>query len=99
MTIREKLRRTERIIFICATPAFLLVVIGGATEHHGIALLGFLGFFAAVISQFFAFRCPKCRGNLFLLQGRLGEPWNLMRKAGFCPFCAIDLDSELDDLP
>jgi len=95
MTIRQRLLKTQRKLFLWALLFWLFPVVGSATGNAWIIAPAFVAFMSVAVAQFFVFRCPRCRGNLSTLQLHFGSTWSMAKKARFCPFCATDLDSEI----
>ena len=60
-----------------------------------VSLPGFaVAFVVSMVSQFVAFRCPWCRGNLAPLVMQRG--WlSVDSRVCFCPYCGRGLDEEL----
>jgi hypothetical protein len=58
--------------------------------------LGFLGFIGGAVAAY-VIRCPRCRHFI----GQLGfmgraRPLSLAKAVRYCPFCALDFDTELE---
>lgn len=67
--------------------AFLLVLIPGA-----------LVCVAGVLYMLFGIRCPQCRGRLWYAVAHAPNSiFRLSETIRFCPFCGVDLDSELPE--
>lgn len=56
-------------------------------------------FFAAMLYQMYAIRCPRCKGNLGRPLLNEGGPFLLSRRVRFCLCCGIDLDSAVSGQP
>jgi hypothetical protein len=57
-----------------------------------------IGFGVAFISIFYAFygiRCPKCNGLFGYITMNLGGPFAVSKKVKFCPFCGVNIDTEI----
>jgi hypothetical protein len=99
MTIRESLNQKRRRLFYFALPLWALFAFAAATDRPWLVIPTFMGFMAAVIYQFYGFRCPLCGGNLGVALGHPGNVFTFGKKVRFCPFCSVDLDSEIKKLP
>jgi hypothetical protein len=100
MSPREKFDRRKRWFLggiILGIGVFLVSVF----VSKGVVPEAIIPAFVVVIglslwSQFAAFRCPECHGNLGPLylhnSSRFGLPVN------FCPFCGMDLNSDSETL-
>jgi len=108
MTAREVLDRRKRWVMGVIYGGLALFLFGFFGQRAmGLAvpalmIVGLAGFAVAwlvgMIAQFVGFRCPCCRGNLApfaMWQGGV----TTSRKMRFCPFCGIELDSELEAQP
>jgi hypothetical protein len=62
-----------------------------------VVFLGFGGFAVCILFLSLSIRCPKCRhrisGLAFLPAGGY---FRLAKALGFCPFCGVRLDAEVD---
>ena len=67
----------------------------GGQPLLAVSLPGFaVAFAVGMVSQFTAFRCPRCRGNLAPLVMQRG--WlSVDPSVRFCPYCGRGLDEEL----
>jgi len=102
MTIRQELGRKEQRLFLVAFffwLGFAGSMVGMFFCPYVAALLALCGVgFATCIMKIFRLRCPRCRGSI----GYLFHTWSLpgwSRRIKFCPYCGLDLDSWLEDLP
>ncbi len=59
--------------------------------------IGFLVLLLSIIYVFWGIRCPNCRNRLTPITS-YGSPFSVSRKIKYCPFCAIDIDSELQEI-
>jgi hypothetical protein len=99
MTIRERLHRRKRSIWIVVLLGATVAWVGFAFAKKGpmIGALALLSFFASFIAlgygQYFAFRCPDCGGGLgHIVMDSSLVPIN--SRIRFCPYCGLDLDVE-----
>jgi hypothetical protein len=102
MTDRERLNRRSGWVMIPFSAGVLLFATGVVVSQAGwspalaaIGIPGFaLAFVASIVGRAIAFRCSICGGNLAPLA--FAHPsWRFNQRVRFCPFCASDLDSEL----
>lgn len=98
MTIREHLTRKHRRTYFIAVPSWLAIAIGGATKLFWIMPPGFLCFIGAIIYGSFAIRCPVCNGNMGAVVMSAGW-WSFGKRICFCPYCAVNLDTDSKDSP
>jgi hypothetical protein len=67
-----------------------------------VTIPSFIGFGVAwltmMVAYFTAFRCPRCRGNLFQLVMGHSAVWvRLDDRIQCCPFCRLEMDAELPE--
>lgn len=63
-------------------------------------LFPFIGFAVFSLSMFYVFwgiRCPRCRRRLTPIMS-YGSPLSISKKIKYCPFCGVDIDSELEEI-
>ena len=94
MTIRERISRRKRKAGLAAYGGFALFALGLFLDGSGrtwliVAIPGIVVFVGATLYLQFFVRCPACGGAIGSL--------SVSRKIRFCPFCGINLDSELDE--
>jgi len=66
-------------------------------KSTGLPILPFAGFAVFVGSMvylFWAIRCPCCKNRLTPIMS-YGSPFSVSKKIKYCPFCGIDMDTEL----
>ena len=103
MTIRDKLSGQKRIATLISVTGFALIVGGGLVNrgHMPMITAAFIGVAAIVGSglfSFFAIRCPRCKGRIGdAINWRFGGGFEISEDIRCCPFCAVLLDSELED--
>lgn len=102
MTARERLNRRMRWVggtMYAGLGLFLVgIAIGAVVGEQPVLAVSLPGFAVAsvvgTISQFMAFRCAWCRGNMAPLLMQRG--WRSVdSRVGFCPYCGRGLDDEL----
>ena len=99
-TVREYFRprlRVASITFFIGWAGFAVSSISGSNGVDG-AYSFQMPFFAlagiAVLFHGFAFRCPRCHGNLGFTFQRGGNWFAVGRKVQYCPFCGLNFDLE-----
>ena len=104
MTIRDKITAAQRKANTVAIIGWLAGVVGvvlGAYVHGAFGLLFFPGALvcvAGVLYMLFGIRCPQCRGTLgHMSKYQIRAFWGIPKRIRFCPFCGVDLDSELPE--
>ena len=55
---------------------------------------GFAIFAVSMVYLFWRIRCPRCRHLLTPIMS-YGSPLAISKEIKFCPFCGIDIDTEL----
>ena len=104
MTIRELLGRKRRFIFLLAYSCWVLFAVAAFTgqRHQHVRVLAiapFLGGAGCVLFALYGLRCPNCKNNLGYTLNSAGSFWNISAKLKFCPFCGVDLDTKVNQLP
>ena len=59
--------------------------------------IGFAIFFLSLLYVFWGIRCPQCARRLTPITS-YGGPFSVSKKIKYCPFCGIDIDSELKEI-
>ncbi len=101
-TIRNKLTRKRRRLYLYIFIAFVVFAIGMmlGTENKLFIVFGLIGFVAAMgftIGLLFFVRCPSCRGNLgYALSWPTTWDLSVSKKIKFCQFCGISLDKGIE---
>lgn len=106
MKIRDKLNKTRKIIYLVGFLSWVLFaasIIFSATKKNSsfeiIILIPFALFMLSCLYLFCGIRCPKCKGALgYAICWPYGKWLNISEKIKFCPFCGIELDSEIEKL-
>jgi hypothetical protein len=103
MTIRDCLRRRKQISF-AVLHLGVFIFFGGAiaglsgSKMFGIAILGFV--VAGVGTVYLArVRCPHCKERIGTLLGPVGGHYSIPPKFRFCPFCGVELDTQIPNRP
>jgi hypothetical protein len=107
MTAREKLNRQMPWLVVPGYTGGGLFVSGACLPAAlgqpvaALVVVGLIGFAVAfallMAAHLFAFRCPRCRGNigpLIMQRGGL----SVDQRLNFCPYCGSELDEELEEL-
>lgn len=59
------------------------------------ALLAFPFFIGGMLYSMFWVICPSCKGTMGFMAMYSGGPFSISKKFRFCPYCGVDLDSEV----
>ncbi len=101
MTVRSQLNSKKRRLLTVTYSGITLFVFGIilGVKSESLPFWPFIGFGVFFVSitlyGFWGFRCPHCRGNLGYVAMYYGSPFSVSKKIKYCPFCGIDIDSEL----
>jgi len=102
MTIRSLTNARKRKVFLVIYSCLSVCIIGILLRHiHPtliiFAVLGFAGLFITLIYTYYkGIRCPKCENAWGFLAIQTGGPFSLSKELRFCPFCGVNLDSDLN---
>jgi len=98
-TIREALLRKKRwgtVPFGVAWLLALLIISQAANKSLPLVIiLPVVVVIAAVIYLSFFIRCPRCRGNIGILNVSVSKTVRLLPPISFCPYCGVSLDEPL----
>jgi hypothetical protein len=102
MTIRSEISNKKRkgMIIAYSGLAFSVLAIIFSDKSTSLPILPFIGlavFLLSLIYVFRAMRCPRCRHYLLPIMS-YGSPFSVSKKIKYCPFCGIDIDSELKEI-
>lgn len=102
MTIRTILSNKKRntLMLNYSGMAFFIIGMIFSDKSGALPMIPFIGFGVAFVSMVYAFlriRCPNCKGNFGYLAMYAGNPFSLSKKIKYCPFCGIDIDTELKE--
>ena len=99
MTIRQVLRRRTLLwysaLFLVGVPGWIFgpLQIESGDESFPLALAGVGGaVVGGFIYMFLAFRCPRCKGNLWAIVQSLALPWGRHDRVSYCPYCGCSLN-------
>lgn len=100
MTIRTIINKKKRMISIITYTGFAFFAIGIFVSERSdylplIPLIGFAVAFLSILYAFFGIRCPRCNGQFGYIAMYLGTPFSISKKIKYCPFCGVDIDTEL----
>jgi hypothetical protein len=100
MTLRDYITRRARLVMATGIGSWLLFAIGLALSNGQlsiVAIIGFAGFFGAIIGMLFFVKCPRCKFNLAQLAPHIasGRFFFAKRQVNFCPCCGVSLDEQL----
>jgi hypothetical protein len=60
-------------------------------------IVPFIGFAACILYLYFGIRCPSCKNPVaYLTYMNRGGYFHLSKNIRFCPFCGIEMDSDID---
>ncbi len=100
MTIRSEISKKKRKLQMIGYSGFAFFAIGLIlSDKSGIlpifAFIGFAVFFVSMFYALWGICCPRCRGNFGYLAMYHGSPFAISKKIKYCPFCGVDVDTEL----
>ena len=100
MTIRSELGRKKRTVLLIAIAGMGYGLAGALFCSRPIdfpipPLFGFFVAIGAFLYGAFYIRCPNCTNSLSELVLSSGHPFALPLKIKFCPYCGVNLDSEI----
>jgi len=101
MSIREYLQGRARkflfmlpLLFLCALLATEWVILE-AKSFTWLVVIPFLLYIFFTVYYLKRFRCPECEGRIPSLIGHFGPLRKMAKPVKYCPFCAVDLDSDM----
>ena len=99
MTIRSEISNKKRKAMILGYSGGALFLLGiifsvKSTTLPIIPFIGFAIFLLSILYVFWAIRCPRCKHRLSPIT-HYGSPLSISKKIKYCPFCGIDIDTEL----
>ena len=101
MTIRSQINAMKRRTVTIALAAWLVMAAFGILAVNrpafsGLGLLGIIGFLSAMLYMLFCVRCTACKEQILCATSwPPGGFFSISKKIRFCPFCGINLDSEV----
>jgi hypothetical protein len=100
MTIRDVINKRKRRGILITYGALGLVIadfIRAAISNTMpvVVFIGFPVFFGGLLYSMFWIICPSCKLTLGHMAMYSGGPFSISKKFRFCPFCGVDLDSEV----
>ncbi len=100
MSIRTEINKKKRTLDIVAVSGFAVFGIGLVSMERArylstIAVIGFLIFFGAILYSFYGIKCLKCKGQFGYIVMSMGTLFSVSKKIKYCPFCGVDIDTEL----
>jgi hypothetical protein len=104
MTIRQSFNRKRSIIFLIFLAGILLQIIlfqtvilktTGPTPLY--LFSGAIIAFVAGLCNYFAIRCPLCKGNIGLVFWYSGGILYISKKIRYCPYCGSSIDEETEN--
>lgn len=102
-TYRSTIDRKRRKYIVTGYIAFGAFALAGFLSTINQALLpltlaAFLVFAASILFLIYGIRCPRCRKAIGYTFMGSGGPFSAS-KIRYCPYCALDFDSEANPLP
>lgn len=103
MTIRSQLEEIRKRLFISSLLAWLLFATSGIFMgmihpfFRILSVIAFIVFMFTIFRLLFSLRCPRCRNNLgyVVCWPPTLSPAKISPKIKLCPFCGVDIDSEI----
>jgi len=100
MTIRTQLNAKRKKLSILMIISFVIFAVGfGFIEiHYSFKILAFFAFIGFIVEVFLLFnmQCPKCGGKIGCTWYSSAIDFSLSNQIKYCPFCGVELDSELE---
>jgi hypothetical protein len=103
VTIRATISRRmckAAILMYCAMALFLITALWAIAKDEKLVTFSLIPFVVAMAATAYlvhGMRCPHCRVRLGSIVCYGGNPFRISPRVHFCPFCGVDLDSELDE--
>jgi hypothetical protein len=103
MTIRSQISRRKRKLLIITYSGIAFFILGMILSDRlelspFWPFIGFAVFLVSIMLYgFWGMRCPRCKGNLGYVAMYYGPPFSVSKKIKYCPFCGIDIDTELKE--
>lgn len=102
-TIINKKLKTIGILILSGLSVFALGSIYSIWKGHGpppiISIVGFGVAFIAIFYANFGIKCPQCKsiwGHIAMFKGiELSNPFSVSKKIKYCPFCGVDIDTDI----
>jgi hypothetical protein len=94
-SIRDGLRRKKRWALIVLFGSWLLfafTIVPSAAEVPVLAIVPGIVFFCTFVFLAFFIRCPRCRGNLGVLNAGFSKVVPFYTVINYCPYCGVSLD-------
>ena len=100
MTIRSVIAKRKRKGILISYSGFVVILaefVRAVVTHTRpvFVLLAIPLFIGGMLYSMFWVTCPNCNGNLGHIVMYSGGPFSLSKKFRFCPYCGVDLDSEV----
>jgi hypothetical protein len=100
MNVRSVINKGKRRISVVAYSGVALflagILLSPITRHMFILSLIGLGLaFVSVVYAFFAISCPRCKTAWGYVAMYSGGLFSISRKIRFCPYCGVDIDSDV----
>jgi hypothetical protein len=100
VTIRAAVNRRLRKTTLVSWAGFLMFGVGAMLANikpQGtvVCLSGFAVCAACILYMYVGIRCTNCKNGIGSLVNH--GPWSLSQRVKYCPFCGVDLDTDLHD--
>ena len=100
MTLRSLINKKKRKISITLYSGFFVFIAAVLLSHINrtfliLALFAFGVVFITMIYAFYRVPCPRCNNSWGYIAMYSGGPFSLSKKLKFCPYCGVNLDSDL----
>ncbi len=101
ITIRDYLRRQKRRSFAVLHLGVLIFIGGAIASASGSKMFVFaiFGFVVAGLGMVYLarVRCPNCKERIGPILRPLSGQYSIPRNFRFCPFCGVELDTQVPD--
>ena len=100
MTLRSLINKKKRKIAITIYSGFFVFIAAVLLSHINriFLILALFAFGVVLITMMYAFYrilCPRCNNSWGNIAMYSGGPFSLPKKLKFCPYCGVNLDSDL----
>ena len=96
-SVINKKKRTGILVFFGGFAIIIADFIRTAA-YDSVPVVAFLGFGVSMVGMLYSLFwviCPSCKGTLGHMAMYSGGPFSISKKFRFCPYCGVDLDSEV----
>jgi hypothetical protein len=99
MTIRQILNNGKRKITIAISFGAGVIIVSpilNPKEEYSLFIMLLLVAVVLVVIFRISFHCPKCKSSWAPIAMYSGGPFSISKRIIFCPYCGVDVDSELE---